>query len=164
MNHRNEYKKFDREARWTGKKIAITLFILAVLFGGASYIFGWFSETAQVAKDEFGPKASLEKYEWFISQSNNIQKMDQDIKLVTERIASLDAQHTQSYGINKSKWPIDVRMQVTKEENTLNDQLVATKAQRNKLASEYNAQSEKFNWDLYRTDSKKPSEKIMALE
>ena len=44
-----------------------------------SIFFNTITETTQITKEEFGPKASLQKYEWFKDASEQIIKLHKDI-------------------------------------------------------------------------------------
>lgn len=130
-----------------------------LVLSGAGYIFGWFGETAQVAQEEFGPRAALQKYEWFIDQANRIEKMDRDISLYDARVKSVDEQYA-GYGQDKTRWPLDIRTQYNSARQQARDDLVAVASQRNNLVREYNAASEKFNWKVFQTDPRKPKERF----
>jgi len=118
---------------------------------------GWVSEASDVAKDEFGAGASLDKYEWFIDQANNIEKMDADVELYEGRVTSVKTQYS-SYGENIAEWPPHIQVQYNGELQTARDDLVAVASQRNGLVREYNAASEKFNWAPYESNPDKPNE------
>jgi hypothetical protein len=99
---------------------------------------GWFSETAQVAREEFGARATLVKYEWFKDASAELAKKKADIALYEDRLASFE----RDYGKDHSKWPRDVREQA----NQARSEHVGVVASYNSLAAEYNSNSSKFNW------------------
>jgi hypothetical protein len=130
--------------------------IIAILVVSAGIPLGWFKETARVAKEQYGPRASLEKYEWFVDQAQRIKKMDADVSIFEKRITSIDQSYA-AYG-EKVKWPPDVRIQYQSELQKAADDVVAMKSQRNTLVQEYNAQSKKFNWSPYKTRADKPEE------
>src|SRR3989344_4193860 len=131
--------------------IGITVIISVV--GGA---LGWFSEAAQVAREEFGPRAGLEKYEWFLEQASAIEKMDQDIVLFEDRKKSVEEKYGK-YG-DSTKWPPHISVQYNQEIEAANTDLLAVVSQRNNLVKEYNAASEKFNWAPFETELNKPRE------
>lgn len=130
----------------------IFLFIALLAYG-----FGWLGEAGEVARDEFGPKAMLEKYEWFINQASAIEKMDQDIELFEKRVTGVDANY-ESYGEDKSKWAPHIQTTYNRERQQARDDLTAVVSQRNNLVRDYNAQSEKFNWAAFETELNKPRE------
>jgi len=138
-------------------KIFWSIFAVLVLLGIASWFFGSFNEAGEVAQDEFGPKAVLEKYEWFIDQATGIEKMDQDIKIFEKRVQGIDKQYT-GYGEDKSKWPAHIQVQYDTAYQQARDDLMAVISQRNNLVKEYNAQSQKFNWKPFQTKPDKPEE------
>lgn len=134
----------------------IGIFFVTLILG---MIFGWFGEAAEVAQDEFGPKAMLKKYEWFIDQASSIEKMDQDIQMFENRMSNVDSSYV-AYGADKSKWAPHVQVTYNRERQQARDDLTAVASQRNNLVREYNAQSEKFNWRSFETRLDKPREKF----
>jgi hypothetical protein len=158
----NEWETFERAAEkgplsLFGRIIGVVL-IVSISLSIVGYGLGWFSEAAQVAKEEFGPRAGLEKYEWFIDQSNRIEKMDQDIKLFENRVGAIDEQYT-SYG-DRTKWSPDIRVQFNREKQQGRDDLLAVISQRNNLVRDYNGASEKFSWSPFQTRPDKPKERF----
>lgn len=154
------YEKAANQGPMTiGVKVILAMFTLSVLIGGLGYVFGWFGEAAKVAQDEFGAKAALTKYEWFINQANNIEKMDKDINLFEARTKSVDEQY-KGYGEDMAKWPPHISMQYNKERQQAREDLIAIASQRNNLVKEYNASSEKFNWKMFQTRPDKPKERF----
>jgi len=124
---------FKETLKWLGVIIVIS----AILF-----VVGIFGETAQVAKDEFGAKASLKKYEWFINTSNEIDKLSSDIKIYENK---------QLMCSNR------IKDRIASEQCMLWLQEVAgIKSAYNDVVSEYNSASSKFNWEFYNTQNIKP--------
>lgn len=141
---------------WSAFGILLAVMVVMSIVG---YLFGWIGETTQVAQDEFGPRAALVKYEWFIDQSGRIEKMNQDVKIFETRIASIDGQYS-GYGENKSSWPLNIQTQYNQQMQLAQDDLLAITSQRNNLIREYNAASEKFNWSPFQTRPDKPNEQF----
>ncbi len=110
--------------------------------GAISFVLGLFSETATVAKEEFGARASLKKYEWFKDAAASIQKQKVNVIEYKQRIASFESDYE---GVKKAEWPKDERA----EYNQLKSELMGIKQIYNDTVAEYNAQSTKFNWSLY---------------
>jgi hypothetical protein len=119
---------------------------------------GWFGEASSVAKEEFGPRAALQKYEWFVDQAERINKMDENVKLFEKNLASVDEAYS-AYG-KPGEWAPDIRIQYNSERKTASDDLLALKAQRNTLVQEYNAQSGKFNRKPFLTRDDRPVERF----
>lgn len=141
------------------KAVVIACLVLLVL-GTAAYAMGWIGDTGQVVKDEFGPKAALAKYEWFIDQSAAIAKMDQDIKNFETRRTDVDKKYA-IYGAPTS-WSEATKIQYNAEAKTASEDLLAVVSQRNNLVKEYNAASEKFNWTPFQTYPDKPAVRFDA--
>jgi len=131
-------------------KAGAGLLLIACVLAVVGNVLGWCGEAAQVAHDEFGPRAALAKYEWFKEQSTAIKKMDQDIVLFEHRIKGVDLQYA-PYGTDRSKWPLDVRLQYNHDRSQGRDDLVAVASQRNNLVKDYNAAGSKFNWKPFAT-------------
>lgn len=142
------------------KWIVIGLLILFIGFPTLGWVLGWFGEAREVAREQFGSRAMLVKYEWFIDQENRIQKMDQDMVIFEQRVKSIDQRYDGMHGQNKANWPPIAQVQYNRERQTAYDDLVAITSQRNNLAREYNAQSEKFNWEPFKSRPDLPTEKF----
>lgn len=159
---KKQFNQEYKEGTWAIGKIITWIVGLSIVLGSVGYVLGWFSDTAQVAKDEFGPKAAMQKYEWFIDQANRIQKMDQDIINLRSKKESVSTQFETDYG-KKKDWDVITKATYQKEINLATEQLNTTIAQRNGLAADYNAASEKFNWRGFKTDARKPVETFTPL-
>jgi len=105
----------------------------------ASSACGWFAEGAQVAKEEFGPRASLAKYEWFKDAAATLEAKQATIKVLQTRQDQMVADYT---GTPRIKWPRTDLEQY----NLWGQEVAGVKASYNSLAAEYNAQMAKFNW------------------
>ncbi|MBU0646914.1 hypothetical protein KKC67_00740 [Patescibacteria group bacterium] len=143
-----------------GIKVILGILVLTVVLGTIFYFLGWFNEAALVAKKEFGAKAALSKYEWFVSQANGIEKMNKDISLFEARTKSVDEQY-KGYGEDKAKWPLHISAQYSREKQLAIDDLIAVVSQRNNLVKEYNSASEKFNWRPFNSRKDRPKESFM---
>jgi len=118
----------------------LLLLLLGSILSVVGYCSGWFGETAQVAKEEFGPRAMLAKYEWFKDASATLDKKRADVEVYQTRMASLE----NSYGKQtpRTGWAREDREQF----NVWSSELAGVKASYNSLAAEYNAGMAKFNW------------------
>jgi hypothetical protein len=147
------------ETPWTIWKgfthIALPMIAVLALGSIVTRSLGWWGEAADVAQQELGPKAMLKKYEWFVDQASRIDKMDADVALYGQRVGSVDAQYA-SYGPDKSAWPPAIQIQYNHDRSMARDDLMSIVSQRNNLVREYNAQSEKFNWEPFNSKSGRP--------
>lgn len=150
------------EGRWTFHKVFWPIVGLMIILSVVGYAFGWFGEAAQVAQEEFGATAALQKYEWFIEQQTMIQKADADVAMFEGRVRGVEDQYA-SYGPDKAKWSPHIQVEYNSARQQARDDLVAVKSQRNTLAREYNAASEKFNWAPFQTRVDKPRERFQEL-
>lgn len=145
---------------WPAFKVVLTWIVaVSVVTGLVGIPLGWWEETKKVAKEEFGPRAALDKYSWFIDQANRIEKMDQDLKIFETRVAGIEKQY-EAYGKDKSKWLPHITMQYNQAAQQSRDDLAALASQRNNLVREYNAASEKFNWSPFQTRPDKPKDRF----
>lgn len=120
-------------------RFGIGIIILGVILGSIGYVLGWFGEVAQVARQEFGPSASLKKYEWFKDAAAQLEKKQADIAVYDKRITSQDEAYK---GTARKDWPRDEREQRSVWES----EAAGVKASYNQLAAEYNSQMSKVNW------------------
>lgn len=141
--YRNEFLSVANETGWTLRKSFFKIILPLILFSCSvsvvGYGLGWFSEAATVAKEEFGPRAMLEKYEWFKDASAQLDKKVADIKIFDGRLTSMKNDYA---GIARTKWDRTDKEQF----NLWTQELAGIKASYNSLSAEYNAQMAKFNW------------------
>ena len=161
--YRKEFNETSREVKWTFWKVLWLIIVFVAIVSVAGYIFGWFGESARVAKEEFGPKAALEKYEWFVDYASKIKKMEADISLFENRIINLKSEYG-FYGENPAKWPLDVRTQYNHSLQLAQDDLVAIISQRNSLVMEYNAASDKFTWEPFKKRDDFPGKEFLEYK
>jgi len=137
-------KRLEDNPKATIRKGLLWVFFLGVMFSILSYAFGWFSEAAVVAKKEFGAEAALKKYEWFKDASETIEEKRQTISVYTSNI---ELMKTDYEDVKRADWDRIDKQQY----NQWALEIVGLKASYNKVVKEYNAQSSKFNWNLYNT-------------
>lgn len=131
-------------------KLGVFIVLVMLVMIPVGCALGFIGEGAQVVHDEFGPKAALKKYEWFIDQSNSIEKMNNDIKTYTQRVQDVDNRYS-TYGADRTKWTPAIQVQYNHDRGLAYDDLTAVVTQRNNLVREYNAESSKFNWSPFKT-------------
>ena len=111
----------------------------AVLLSLTGYSLGWFQEAAQVTREEFGPRAMLNKYQWFKDASAQLDKKQANIRVYEARLDGLEAAYD---GVERADWD-----RVDKQQSNLwRAELAGVIANYNGLAAEYNAEMSKFNW------------------
>lgn len=99
------------------------------------------NEAADVAHEEFGPRALLTKYEWFKDAAAQLDKKKADIKVYNSRLKLL----VEAYdGAKRSEWTKEDREQ----HNLWSTEVAGVRASYNMLAAEYNSQMSKFNWQF----------------
>jgi len=142
MNYRGEFKEAEQSARWTLKRVLIFFVVIIPIIAAFSIIggaLGWFGEAQQVAREEFGPRELLRKYEWFKDASASLDKKVADIKMYDTQIQELQNDYAD---VPRKDWPRDVRENL----NQWRSYRIGIRASYNGLAAEYNAQMAKFNW------------------
>lgn len=140
--YRDELNDASREIRPTaGFAFKVGLWAMLVVFalGVVGYGLGWFTETAQVAREQFGPRASLAKYEEFKNMAAQLDKKLADIKVYEGRMTAMDATYKD---VQRTRWPREDREQY----NLWSSEVAGVKASFNLLAAEYNANMAKFNY------------------
>lgn len=143
-NYRQYEDDFENNPKGTIVKTMFWVLGIVILFSVIGYGLGWFSEAAVVAKEEFGAKASLKKYEWFKDASETIEAKRQTILVYEANLTDIDEQ----YGnVPRKDWDRLDKMQY----NQWRAEITGIKASYNKVVKEYNAQSSKFNWRGYNT-------------
>lgn len=115
-----------------------------IVFSVISYGLGWFSEAAVVAKEEFGAKASLKKYEWFKDAAATLDEKKHTIEVYQSGITQMEVEYADT---PKIEWPQQDK-QFYYQRST---EISGLKANYNDIVKEYNAQSSKFNWNIYNT-------------
>jgi len=129
----------DRGPMALGVKIIMLMFAFSIVVGVVGYGLGWFQEAAQVAKEEFGPRAMLQKYEWFKDAAAQLNKKQADIKVYQSRLSSMKSDYE---GTKRKDWD-----RTDKEQFSLwQTEVAGVTASYNGLAAKYNAQMAKFNW------------------
>ena len=154
-NYRNEFRNTERDFIWTAPRIFLALLAIIAALGTTGYFMGWFRETTNVVQEEYGPKAMLKKYTWFVDKSNAIKKMDEDVAIFRSRVALVDS----AYGPTDKMDVITKELYRNKKLNAETD-LAAVISTRNNLVKDYNAQSEKFNWAPFNSKPDKPEYQI----
>lgn len=151
-------KNFDFENKPVNSGFKVLGIIILVVIGISilGYFGGWFSEAGKVAKDEFGAKAMLKKYEWFKNASAELEKKKADILVYEQNLKNME----ESYGkIPRYEWDRTDKEQY----NQWQLEVAGIKASYNMTAAEYNAQSSKFNWRKFKGKSDLPPTEYKEL-
>lgn len=150
MRYDGSYEQWEKEAQRSpfsfGLKVVFagTLLLMACVAG--CVVLGVFSTTAGVAheaatvvREEFGPRALLQKYEWFKDASAALDKKLADVKVYQGRQSAMLASYD---GAARKTWAREDREQLS----IWMSEAAGIKASYNQLAAEYNAKMAKFNW------------------
>lgn len=127
-------------------KVILGIFALGALIGVLGYGFGWFSEAAQVAKEELGPRALLKKYSWFKDTAQQLQAKKANIDTAETDLGAVKAEWA---NVPATQVPRDVRESWEQRRAELR----GLKANFNQLAAEYNANVRKVNWSAMNTEN-----------
>ena len=164
MSRENGWDKLERKTSKGPMSCFFAVLALLVVGGGVlgivGFVAGWFGEAADVAREEFGPRAALEKYEWFIDTRERVRKLDVDVTNYSNQLETTEKNNLSDYGEDRAKWPFDVRTSFNAERDRIQTDVSAIMAQRNNLAAEYNAASDKFNWKMFKSREDFPGETI----
>ena len=117
------------------------LVAFAVIVGGFLVSNGcWFAgQTVQVAKEQFGPRELLRKYELFKDMHSALDRGNANIKVYESRITAMENDYE---GTVRKDWDrIDKQTM-----STWQSEVAGVKANFNQMASEYNAAMAKFNY------------------
>ena len=134
---------------WTIWGIIPTLILLGLI----GTVAGWFGEGAQVAREEFGPRAAVFKYEWFHDKHENIKSVKSKVKIAQDAVKSF----TDSAG-PRTSWTFEDKNEMSRLSAVLN----ATQNILTEMVSEYNSNSKKFNHKVFR-DAQLPVEQTTDL-
>jgi len=119
----------------------ISLFVIGLI---TMNMLGWLGGASQVAHEEFGAKAMLTKYEWFKDADAQLVKKEQDTIAYQSKINSMKDFYGNS---TPQEWSRQDREQLWLWES----ELTGVISSYNYLCQEYNSQSNKFNWDKFKT-------------
>ena len=157
----NNWKDLEARAKKGPLSIGLkTIVISTILFVSIWLIgagLGWFGEAAQVARQEFGPKAMLTKYEWFKDASSQLDKKLADIEVYKQRVEGMKISYQ---SIPRNKWDRTDKEQF----NLWQIEVSGVKASYNGLAADWNAQISKFNWKPFLTDLPPGAEGVLRKQ
>src|SRR3990167_3223737 len=126
-------KSAERGPMAIAVKIILAVFALFIFVSVIGYGLGWFGEAARVTQEEFGPKAMLEKYEWFKDAAANLEKKQADVGVYESRTKAMNETYKD---LPRQKWPREDREQY----NVWVSEVAGVKASYNQLAADYNSQ------------------------
>lgn len=142
-----------RKATGVFIKAGIGIIAVGILFSAIGMVTGWFGEAATVARQEFGPKAMLTKYEWFKDASAALDRKQANISVYQTRLSVFtDMDRKEMDRIDKqqqAQWLAEV---------------AGVKASYNMLASDWNSQISKFHWKPFLGDLPPGAEKLLTKE
>ncbi len=128
-----------------GLIIVFLVIVAAIVFVIGVYVLDWFGEATDVAKEEFGPRAALKKYEWFKNKSNSLSAAEKTIRITDGALTDFK----ESAG-PRDKWTFEDK----DEYSRLSTDLRGQKAHFEQLKAEYRAACEKVNWEIFKGDDK----------
>lgn len=137
-------------------KIFIWIFIIGIFGTVLSLSLGIWGDAASTVKKEYSASAMLKKYEWFKDASATLESKLQTIKVYDQNMIDM---HNDYIDIYRKDWDRLDKAQY----NQWKVELAGLKASYNQLASEYNSQSNKFNWSPFNSDTEVPPNEIKQL-
>jgi len=141
MNLDGHFDSFERNPTVYLLKAGVVVAILVAGVATTSWLLGWGAETAQVVREEFGPREALRKYTWLKEAAAQLDKKVADIKIYESRLQTLNDAYP---GVPRGKWARDDREQWS----VWSSELAGIKASYNQLAAEYNAKMAEVNWSF----------------
>lgn len=120
-------------------KILGAMLVLGLIFGAYGMICGTAKEAAQVAKEEFGPRALLKKYEWFKDSAAQCEKKLADVKVYAGKIKGMEEDYKD---VPRKDWDRVDKQTLSQWRSELD----GVKASYNDLSARYNAAHSKINW------------------
>jgi len=118
------------------------------VMGLFSYACDITGEAKQVAREQFGPRAALRKYEWFKDTAYAIQALSANILNSKERLATYKKDNTGPIGT----WPRDERESYRLTQTEVNGLIDKV----NTMIGEYNSQADKFTWEMFNAEKDMP--------
>ncbi len=131
----------DQNPRGFVFKFAVFAFLFIFFIGVLGYAGSWFFEAGEVAREQFGPRAMLKKYEWFKDSSAQLDSKIATIQVYESRTKSMDDTYE---GTPRIDWPRSDREQY----NQWRAEAAGVITSFNNLAAEYNSQMSKFNYQF----------------
>ena len=155
------WKELERNVEKGPASIGWKVFWFVVIFSvgswGVGSLLGWFGEAQQVAREEFGPRAMLTKYEWFKDASAQLDSKKANISMYASRLDSMKS----TYGETPRKdWDRTDKDQF----NLWNMEVSGMIASYNGLSAEWNSQISKFNWKPFLADLPEGAEQVLTTE
>lgn len=135
----------------------VIMWVVLAILGASIFIAtcNYLSSGARVVQKEYSPEAMLKKYEWFKSQSQLIQKAQQDIANAKME-PDIRTEYERDNGKDHTKWSPIVLRDYHEDVSTSKEERLALVANCNKLIADYRAQASKFNWSSFQTRSDMP--------
>jgi len=148
-----KWEESPRSAMGIIVKFILVLMVIGIGFSTLNYFTSWFGEAATVAKQEFGPKAMLTKYEWFKDASAGLDKKQANITVYSARLAVFD-------GMSRKEMD---RTDKQQQAQWLSE-VAGVRASYNDLAANWNSQISKFNWKPFLGDLPPGAEVLLTKE
>lgn len=138
-----EVENFENNPRKWFRKYILWIVGLVLLVGTIFYFVSWGTEAAEVAKDTYGPKAAKFEYEWFKTQYEDYQAIQEKI---TDQQKSLD-DFRADLGPRK-EWDRTDKI----EYDRLNSIKVGLEQQKADIAAKYNAKSKMSTRNVFKSN------------
>lgn len=148
-DYRRDVSDVAGETGWTLKRVFFKVCIPAIIFVVALFVIGyglrWFGEAGEVARDEFGARAAVYKYEWFKDKSNSLTAAEERIKITEAALADFK----NDVGVREN-WTFEDKDQYSR----LTTDLRGQKAHFEQLKAEYRAACLKVTRAVFKGDDK----------
>lgn len=112
---------------------------LLISLNGCTVVSAWLTESGQVAREEFNPRETLRKYEWFKNAAAELDRKRADISVMQKSLDELERSYA---GTKRADWAQSDRA----EQAQLIAELNGLRSSYNDLAAQYNAAMSKINY------------------
>ena len=134
----NDVAESPRSAFGVLVKGTLALILFGVIISGVGMFTGWFGEAAAVAKEEFGPRAILKKYEWLKDASAQLDAKNANLSRYAVKIDDLKADYE---GVSRREWDRVDKQTMSQWRSELD----GIAGSYNGLAAEYNSAMAQFH-------------------
>lgn len=83
-DYRRDYRQFEGDAVWTGKRVVKWAIVLLVLLCVVGFVFTMLSRPAALVEKATDPDSIISNYEEFQNTYNACQKLDADLKTICD--------------------------------------------------------------------------------
>lgn len=129
----------------SGPKIVAVIFLILMGLGAVSLVSSVIGRGAELVDKTFDADNIIYNYEQFQRDAQNVRQFETAYQTAKQAYDSF----REELGDDRSSWAQSDRDEL----NVLRSAMIGNKAERNRLAAEYNAKSQMLNRDLFKSDN-----------